>query len=231
MEIKHLNFSYKNKEIFADFNAKFDDEQLNVIIGNNGAGKTTLLNIIYGFTSTSSSTAMTGFPAISNIIYKFQNMTFFAELTVKQVLIFFKSMNNHVIATTNAQTSFYNEIIEKLLNTKLGFLSGGEYQAVMIYCTSIMDRELYLFDEPLSGIDSYLENMILELIVSLAVEKKKKVVITLHQLTKLNSLPAHIIFVSNKKCVFQGDFRQMLHVANTDDIEIAFKRMSQTITY
>lgn len=227
MEIKHLNFSYKNKEIFADFNARFADDRLNVIIGSNGAGKSTLLNIIYGFAKPRSSTAMTDFPAMPNIIYKFQNMTFFAELTVKQVINFFASMNDHAVAVTDSQTNLYNEIIKELLNTKLKLLSGGEYQAVMVYCTSIMDRELYLFDEPLSGIDSYIENLLLELIVSLVVEKKKKVIMTLHQLAKLKSLQAHIVFVGSKKCVFQGDFNQMLRAADADDIEVAFRKIKQ----
>ena len=229
MEIKHLNFSYKKKEIFADFNAKFIGDQLNVIIGSNGAGKTTLLNLIYGFIDRPAS-AMIDFPSMSNIIYKFQNMSFFDELTVKQVINFFKSMNDHTVAVTNAQVRFYNEIIKELINTKLRSLSGGEYQSVMVYCTSIMERELYLFDEPLSGIDSYIENLILDLVESLVVEKKKKVIMTLHQLAKLNSLQAHIVFVGNKKCVFQGNLSQMLQAADTDDIDIAFKRMRQAVS-
>ncbi|WLT00466.1 ATP-binding cassette domain-containing protein [Lactobacillus helsingborgensis] len=229
MEIKHLNFSYKKKEIFADFNAKFVGDQLNVIIGSNGAGKTTLLNLIYGFIDRPA-TAMIDFPSMSNIIYKFQNMSFFDELTVKQVINFFKSMNDHTVAVTNAQVRFYNEIIKELINTKLRSLSGGEYQCVMVYCTSIMERELYLFDEPLSGIDSYIENLILALVESLVVEKKKKVIMTLHQLAKLNSLQAHIVFVGNKKCVFQGNLSQMLQAADTDDIDIAFKRMRQAVS-
>ncbi len=229
MEINHLNFSYKKKEIFADFNAKFIGDQLNVIIGSNGAGKTTLLNLIYGFIARPAS-AMIDFPSMSNIIYKFQNMSFFDELTVKQVINFFKSMNDHTVAVTNAQVSFYNEIIKELINTKLRSLSGGEYQSVMVYCTSIMERELYLFDEPLSGIDSYIENLILDLVESLVVEKKKKVIMTLHQLAKLNSLQAHIVFVGNKKCVFQGNLSQMLQAADTDDIDIAFKRMRQAVS-
>ena len=229
MEIKHLNFSYKKKEIFADFNAKFIGDQLNVIIGSNGAGKTTLLNLIYGFIDRPAA-AMIDFPSMSNIIYKFQNMSFFDDLTVKQVINFFKSMNDHTVAVTNAQVSFYNEIIKELINTKLRSLSGGEYQSVMVYCTSIMERELYLFDEPLSGIDSYIENLILDLVESLVVEKKKKVIMTLHQLAKLNSLQANIVFVGNKKCVFQGNLSQMLQAADTDDIDIAFKRMRQAVS-
>ena len=229
MEIKHLNFSYKKKEIFADFNAKFIGDQLNVIIGSNGAGKTTLLNLIYGFIDRPAA-AMIDFPSMSNIIYKFQNMSFFDELTVKQVINFFKSMNDHTVAVTNAQVSFYNEIIKELINTKLRSLSGGEYQSVMVYCTSIMERELYLFDEPLSGIDSYIENLILDLVESLVIEKKKKVIMTLHQLAKLNSLQANIVFVGNKKCVFQGNLSQMLQAADTDDIDIAFKRMRQAVS-
>ena len=224
MEIRHLNFSYKKKEIFVDFNAKFIADQLNVIIGGNGAGKTTLLNLIYGFIARPA-TAMIDFPSMPNIIYKFQNMSFFDELTVKQVINFFKSMNDHTVTITNAQTRFYNEIIKGLVNTKLRSLSGGEYQSVMVYCTSIMERELYLFDEPLSGIDSYIENLILDLIVSLVVEKKKKVIMTLHQLDKLDSMQVHIVFVGNKKCVFQGTYSEMLHIADTDDIDIAFKKM------
>ncbi|MBI0033986.1 MULTISPECIES: ATP-binding cassette domain-containing protein [Lactobacillus] len=229
MEIRHLNFSYKKKEIFADFNAKFIADQLNVIIGSNGAGKTTLLNLIYGFIDRPAA-AMIDFPSMSNIIYKFQNMSFFDELTVKQVINFFKSMNDHTVAVTNAQVRFYNEIIKELINTKLRTLSGGEYQCVMVYCTSIMERELYLFDEPLSGIDSYIENLILDLVESLVVEKKKKVIMTLHQLAKLNSLQAHIVFVGNKKCVFEGNLSQMLQAADTDDIDIAFKRMRQAVS-
>ena len=229
MEIRHLNFSYKKKEIFADFNAKFIADQLNVIIGSNGAGKTTLLNLIYGFIDRPAA-AMIDFPSMSNIIYKFQNMSFFDELTVKQVINFFKSMNDHTVAVTNAQVRFYNEIIKELINTKLRSLSGGEYQCVMVYCTSIMERELYLFDEPLSGIDSYIENLILDLVESLVVEKKKKVIMTLHQLAKLNSLQAHIVFVGNKKCVFEGNLSQMLQAADTDDIDIAFKRMRQAVS-
>ena len=229
MEIRHLNFSYKKKEIFADFNAKFIADQLNIIIGGNGAGKTTLLNLIYGFIDRPAA-AMIDFPSMSNIIYKFQNMSFFDELTVKQVINFFKSMNDHTVAVTNAQVRFYNEIIKELINTKLRTLSGGEYQCVMVYCTSIMERELYLFDEPLSGIDSYIENLILDLVESLVVEKKKKVIMTLHQLAKLNSLQAHIVFVGNKKCVFEGNLSQMLQAADTDDIDIAFKRMRQAVS-
>ena len=229
MEIRHLNFSYKKKEIFVDFNAKFIADQLNVIIGSNGAGKTTLLNLIYGFIDRPAA-AMIDFPSMSNIIYKFQNMSFFDELTVKQVINFFKSMNDHTVAVTNAQVRFYNEIIKELINTKLRTLSGGEYQCVMVYCTSIMEWELYLFDEPLSGIDSYIENLILDLVESLVVEKKKKVIMTLHQFAKLNSLQAHIVFVGNKKCVFEGNLSQMLQAADTDDIDIAFKRMRQAVS-
>ena len=48
---------------------------------------------------------------------------------------------------------------------------------------------------------------------------------TLHQLDKLNSMQAHIVFVGNKKCVFQGNLSQMLQATDTDDIDIAFKKM------
>ncbi|WP_218838187.1 hypothetical protein [Lactobacillus helsingborgensis] len=38
-------------------------------------------------------------------------------------------------------------------------------------------------------------------------------------------MQAHIVFVGNKKCVFQGNLSQMLQATDTDDIDIAFKKM------
>lgn len=48
IEVKDLNFSYKNKEIFENLNLKIEQNKWTTIIGNTGVGKTTLLKIIVG---------------------------------------------------------------------------------------------------------------------------------------------------------------------------------------
>jgi len=50
LELKNLTFGYKNKEIFKDFNSKFEKGKSYAIVGDSGSGKTTLISILGGLT-------------------------------------------------------------------------------------------------------------------------------------------------------------------------------------
>ena len=49
IEIKNIDFSYNNTEIFKNFSCSFEQGKFYTILGPSGCGKTTLLNIIAGF--------------------------------------------------------------------------------------------------------------------------------------------------------------------------------------
>jgi len=48
IEVKNLNFKYKDKQIFKDFNLNIKESTFTTIIGLNGSGKSTLIKIILG---------------------------------------------------------------------------------------------------------------------------------------------------------------------------------------
>lgn len=45
-EIRHLNFSYGNKQIFRDLNLSLPQGKITTILGGNGCGKSTLFQIL-----------------------------------------------------------------------------------------------------------------------------------------------------------------------------------------
>ena len=48
IEVKNINFKYKDKQIFKDFNLNIKESTFTSIIGLNGSGKSTLIKIILG---------------------------------------------------------------------------------------------------------------------------------------------------------------------------------------
>ena len=50
IEIKKLNKSYGEKEVYKDFNLNVEENKILVVLGESGSGKTTLLNVIANLT-------------------------------------------------------------------------------------------------------------------------------------------------------------------------------------
>ena len=49
VEIKDLNFSYQEKEVFKNLHLTMESQKFTVVLGPNGSGKTTLLKLLLGF--------------------------------------------------------------------------------------------------------------------------------------------------------------------------------------
>lgn len=229
MEIKNLNFSHNKKEIFNNLNIHFLDNKINTVIGPIGVGKSTLLDILSGLYSDKvNKDNIIGFPSSNNIIYKLQHNPFFSELTVSQTLKMFRKMDlNNNIFNSDIMNDIYSRILEPLKNKKMGVLSGGERQVLFIYGICLLNRELYIFDEPFNEIDIYNIDLMIEAINYLVKYRKKKVIIVLHQIEYLPKLSTNIIFLNNKRCIFEGNIDSMFRTTNVNNINDAFKLLEK----
>lgn len=224
MKIEGLNFSYKKKEIFKDLNISFIRNTVNVIIGPNGVGKSTLLDLITGVDNYSNNTIIDK-PPLERIVYQMQGISFLNTLRGEDIIDFFLNTGvskNQIVSKKN--DIYSDSVIYGIKNTKVRDMSVGERRILIISCICILDRDLYVFDEPTSGVDPTNSKIILNKIEE--VSKKAYVVLTTHELEYLNDIDCVINFISNKQSVFSGTYQDFLDISDTKDYKVSFETLA-----
>lgn len=143
MKIENFNLATKKQTFFKDVNFYFEDCQLNFVLGKRQSGKTELLDQI---AQNESFDNLIGFPKTPEIAYLAQQNDFYVNLKVKEILNFIRQLDGNKNFTPPLR-------ILQLEEQKFLELSAVEKKLVIIYLNIMVEKELYLFDEPEMGLD------------------------------------------------------------------------------
>jgi len=169
------------------------------IIGLNGAGKTTLLKAILGIYK----------PAAGSISVHTKRIGY-----VPQVLNFDRTIPltvRELLQTYRNGTKKVKDIEEKLgltgalhlIDKKVGDLSGGELQRVMLANALLSEPELLLLDEPTTGIDVIGEKSFFDIIKGLHDQYEMAIVLVSHDIHMVYRHATQIVCI-NRKVMCQG---------------------------
>lgn len=164
LDIENLSLSYGKKNIINNLSFNVQKADYIAIIGRNGSGKSTLLKYILNLDDkikvSKESKIYKGeiFNKKGKIGYLSQNISFSNlnfPATVNEVISSgYIYMNINKKAKKEKLNAILKELkIEDLKNKKIGNLSGGQRQKVLIARTIIGGKELIILDEPVSSID------------------------------------------------------------------------------
>ena len=163
-KIEDFNVTIGKTQILKDVNIHIHCGELTAIIGPNGGGKSTLLKAILGeikhtgeLKYLDAKGVHSGHPLIG---YVPQHLSFDFS-TPTSVLDLFVSCGSKIPAWLFSSKSIRSRVMEgltrvkaeHLINRKLGALSGGELQRVLLALALDPIPDLLLLDEPVSGID------------------------------------------------------------------------------
>ena len=163
-KIENLNVTGGKTEILKDINLHIHCGELTAIIGPNGAGKSTLLKAILGEIKHSGKMDFldmkgdrTGKPLIG---YMPQHLDFDKSSPVSVIDFFTASLTDLPVWFMKFKKirGEINEALkvvqaEHLMDKRLGNLSGGELQRILLALALAPLPDLLLLDEPVSGID------------------------------------------------------------------------------
>jgi len=161
-----------------------------VILGPSGAGKSTLLNILGGLDSPTDGSVIVNGKDISKLSNKeladyraetvgfvFQFYNLIPTLTVKENVELVKEIVKNPI---DAEKIIAEVGLSDHLNNFPSELSGGEQQRVSIARAIAKNPEILLCDEPTGALDSETGVLVLKLLLSMAKNYGKTIVIVTH---------------------------------------------------
>lgn len=155
LEIKDLSYRKNSKKILERVNLSLEAGQIVALLGANGAGKTSLMRVIAGvakhYQGQVSVCRESDEDARKQYLAMTDNLAYFRDsVKIKDVAAFYQGV----------YPDFDQEQFEQILefmnlnqDEKLGALSKGMKEKLIIALTFARRAKLYLLDEPFSGID------------------------------------------------------------------------------
>lgn len=206
IEIRDLSFAYTPAEQTLD-QITFDIPHGSIcaLVGPNGSGKTTLLKVMIGLISpTKGSVSVLGKPPHESrafIGYVPQRFSF--DKTFPITVFEFLHMSHPTRSKKEIVEYLHHLDMDGFADTRLGVLSGGQLQRVLI-CRAMLIRPAILFlDEPVSGVDIGGEQTFYELIAHLHREHNTTIIMVSHELDVVANF-ADLVLCVNKRLVCEG---------------------------
>lgn len=235
IKIENLNVCFGRTKILDKVNLQINSGELIALIGQNGAGKSTLLKSILGevvHDGTISFIAKNNSLLKRSIVgYVPQKLDFdisspvsvldvFSSVLCKRPICFSVSKKirqrvKEILAVVNS---------EELIDKKLGVLSGGELQRVLLALAIYPMPDILLLDEPVSGIDKNGLEVFYNIVLKLKSKYKLPILLITHDLKVLLNYADKVAFLNNNTIEALGS---PLEVFNNSKVINVFGRITK----
>lgn len=200
IEMKHINLSFRDKDLFTDQEIKIDSGKITLITGESGSGKSTLLFELARLTDYANKEYIYENEKMSDldeesfrrkIAFVFQDCRLFNDLSVIQNIEFFSQLGQ-VEFKKDKMMNLLDELDLNIdLNGEVKVLSGGQKQRLLILCCMMKEPEIIFLDEPTAYLDDVNRRRMRKIIYDLCYKYHKTVVIASHDLDMLEIADKH----------------------------------------
>ncbi len=194
IELKDVSRVYKNGEheqrALDHANLSLEEGKFIVVLGPSGAGKSTLLNLLGGLDNPTSGTVIVNGKDISTLTgneladyraatvgFVFQSYNLIPTLTVLENVALVKDIAPDPLSSHDMLKAV--GLFDHIHNFP-SELSGGEQQRVSIARALCKNPKILLCDEPTGALDSETGVLVLKLLLSMAREMGKTIIIVTH---------------------------------------------------
>jgi zinc/manganese transport system ATP-binding protein len=208
LAVEGVSVSLSGREILHDVSVRFESGEFVGLIGSNGAGKTTLLRVILGLMAPTSGTVrIAGKPRSRRnplIGYVPQRIGLDPDMPIRArdlVGLGLDGQRFGMPRPSAKRNALIDEMLEEVdatrfADARVGNLSGGEQQRVMIAHALISRPRLLLLDEPLANLDISSEQEIVTLVARIARQQGVTVLISAHDMNPLLPVMDRVVYIA-----------------------------------
>lgn len=205
-KIEHFGVRFADTVILKDVNMHIHCGELTALIGPNGAGKSTLLKAILGeiphkgeLKFLDAADCNTSTPVVG---YVPQHLDFDPGSPISVLDLFGASAGrlpvcwaHHQSLKTQCRESLGRVQAEHLIDKRLGKLSGGELQRVLLALALTPIPDLLLLDEPVSGVDQRGMEIFYEMVSDLRHRYDLSIILVSHDLNLMARYADRIVYL------------------------------------
>ena len=224
IEVKNLNFSYKDKKALSDISFKISYGESVAIVGESGSGKSTLINILTGYIKVDDGMVFINGEDINHISYddylsKIASVPqfpyIFNETLETNVTLGIKKIGAQKLLEIYKLTKLDDLAckLERGYKTIIGdgesvAISGGEIQKIALARALAKNSQLIILDEPSSALDSKSEELFTKILDSYL--RDTTVLIATHRLNTIKKVDK-ILVLDQGSLVEMGTHEKLIN--------------------
>ncbi len=209
LEVRGATVSIDGRDILRDVNFSINHGEFTGLIGSNGAGKTTLFRVILGLQRQATGSVLVhGEPitrANRSIGYVPQKVLFDPDLPIRARDLVALGADGHRYGLGRRPRALHAAVDEMLdavdagsfADRRVGGLSGGEQQRVLVAHALISRPELLLLDEPLANLDPGSVEEIIALLHRVSQRQRVAILLSAHEMNPLLPVMDRVVYVAN----------------------------------
>lgn len=214
IETVDLTKTYNGVTVVDKLNLRIAEGELFGFLGPNGAGKTTTILMLLGLTEPTSGVARVGGYDSTREPLKVKSITgyipekvgFYEDLTASYNLSYTARLNGLPESLVVQRVSDAIKVVglSKVADKEVATFSRGMKQRLAIADILVKSPKVAILDEPTIGIDPEGVKQLLDLIGTIARERKMTIIISSHQLEHIQRLCSRVGILSKGKMVMEG---------------------------
>jgi zinc/manganese transport system ATP-binding protein len=206
LSVQGVSVRLSGREILRDVNFGICAGEFTGLIGSNGAGKTTLLRVILGLQTATGKVLVAGRPRSRRnplIGYVPQKFLLDPDMPLRARDLVGLGLDGHrfgIVRPSRARGELIDEMLaavdaQAFADARVGNLSGGEQQRVLIAHALISRPKLLLLDEPLANLDLPSGQEVVALLARIASEQGIAILISAHEMNPLLPVMERIVYL------------------------------------
>lgn len=199
------------------------------ILGPNGAGKTTTIRMMnYIMVPDSGSITILGktaSPETQRLIgYMPEERGLYKKMKVGEHLLYLAQLKGMTAADARKSLTYWLQRFEaeSWLKKEVGELSKGMQQKIQFIATIAHDPEIFIFDEPFSGLDPINSELLKEVILELK-SKGKTILFSTHRMEQVEQMCDHICLYREGQKILDGEIGQIKRSFGRNTIVLEFE--------